>query len=107
MKATKRVVVLKPLLSLNWSAERWAINRAAAATVAGLAGIAGGISYSHMRQLAAAHGDTGWRTQAFSTSDLVRCTSTTKSSFYAEPRIMPNLMVKVLVSVVAPVRCSA
>ncbi len=35
------------------------------ATVAGLAGIAGAISYSHMRQLAAAHGDTGWHAHAF------------------------------------------
>jgi len=33
--------------------------------VAGLAGIAGAISYSHMRQLAAAHGDTGWHAHAF------------------------------------------
>lgn len=39
-------------------ADMW-ISRAATATVAGLAGIAGAISYSHMRQLAAAHGDTG------------------------------------------------
>jgi hypothetical protein len=33
--------------------------------VAGLAGIAGAISYSHMRMLAAAHGDTGWHAHAF------------------------------------------
>jgi hypothetical protein len=33
--------------------------------VAGLAGIAGAISYSHMRQLAVAHGDTGWHAHAF------------------------------------------
>jgi hypothetical protein len=33
--------------------------------VAGLAGIAGAISYSHMWQLAAAHGDTGWHAHAF------------------------------------------
>ena len=39
-------------------ANKW-ISRAAATTVAGLACIAGAISYSHMRQLAAAHGDTG------------------------------------------------
>jgi len=45
-------------------ADRW-IDRAAAATVAGLAGIAGAISYSHMRQLAAAHGDAGWHAHAF------------------------------------------
>jgi hypothetical protein len=45
-------------------ADRW-ISRAATATVAGLAGIAGAISYSHMRQLAAAHGDSGWHAHAF------------------------------------------
>ena len=45
-------------------ADRW-ISRAATATVAGLAGIAGAISYSHMRQLAAVHGDTGWHAHAF------------------------------------------
>ena len=45
-------------------ADRW-ISRTATATVAGLAGIAGAISYSHMRQLAAAHGDTGWHAPAF------------------------------------------
>lgn len=39
-------------------ADRW-ISRVATATVAGLAGIAGAISCSHMRQLAAAHDDTG------------------------------------------------
>lgn len=44
--------------------DRW-ISRAATATVAGLAGIAGAISYSHMRQLAADHGDTGWHAHAF------------------------------------------
>jgi hypothetical protein len=41
-------------------ADKW-ISRAAGATVGGLAGIAGAISYSHMRQLAAAHGDAGWQ----------------------------------------------
>jgi len=45
-------------------ADKW-ISRAATATVAGLAGIAGAISYSHMRQLAAAHGDSGWHAHAF------------------------------------------
>ena len=45
-------------------ADKW-ISRTATATVAGLAGIAGAISYSHMRQLAAAHGDTGWHAHAF------------------------------------------
>lgn len=33
--------------------------------LAGLAGIAGAISYSHMRALATAHGDTGWHADAF------------------------------------------
>lgn len=45
-------------------ADKW-ISRTPTATVAGLAGIAGAISYSHMRQLAAAHGDTGWHAHAF------------------------------------------
>ncbi len=45
-------------------ADKW-VSRAAGATVAGLAGIAGAISYSHMRQLAAAHGDAGWHAHAF------------------------------------------
>jgi len=45
-------------------ADRW-IGRTAAATVAGLAVIAGAISYSHMRQLAAAHGQVGWHAHAF------------------------------------------
>jgi hypothetical protein len=41
------------------------IRVAAAATVAGLAGIAGAISYSHMRQLAQGHGQAGWHAHAF------------------------------------------
>jgi hypothetical protein len=41
------------------------IRAAAAVTVVALAGIAGAISYSHMRQLAAEHGEVGWRTHAF------------------------------------------
>jgi hypothetical protein len=45
-------------------AEKW-ISRAATATVAGLAGIAGAISHSHMRLLVAAHGDAGWHAHAF------------------------------------------
>jgi hypothetical protein len=45
-------------------ADKW-MSRAATATVAGLAAIAGAISYSHMRQLAAAHGDAGWHAHAF------------------------------------------
>ncbi|HUZ52436.1 MAG TPA: DUF2637 domain-containing protein [Streptosporangiaceae bacterium] len=45
-------------------ADKW-ISRAATVTVLGLAGIAGAISYSHMYQLAAAHGDIGWHAHAF------------------------------------------
>jgi hypothetical protein len=41
------------------------ISRAAITTVAGLASIAGATKYSHMRQLATAHGDTGWHAHAF------------------------------------------
>ena len=41
------------------------IRAVAGVTVAGLAGIAGAISYSHMRELAAAHGETGWQAHAF------------------------------------------
>ena len=44
--------------------DRW-ISRTAAATVAGLAGIAGALSYSHMRQLAQDHGQAGWHAHAF------------------------------------------
>ncbi len=46
------------------TADRW-INRAAATTVVGLAGIAGALSYSHMRQLAQDHGQAGWHAHAF------------------------------------------
>jgi hypothetical protein len=46
------------------AADRW-INYAAATTVAGLAGIAGALSYSHMRQLAQDHGQAGWPAHAF------------------------------------------
>ncbi|WP_018801660.1 DUF2637 domain-containing protein [Salinispora arenicola] len=42
-----------------------AIRAAAGATVVGLAGIAGAISYSHMAELAHAHGETGWRAHMF------------------------------------------
>jgi hypothetical protein len=45
-------------------ADAW-ISLAAATTVATLAGIAGAISYSHMRQLAAAHGQADWHAHAF------------------------------------------
>jgi hypothetical protein len=41
------------------------IRAAAGVTVVGLAGIAGAISYSHMRLLAAEHGETGWQAHAF------------------------------------------
>jgi hypothetical protein len=44
--------------------DRW-ISRIAAATVAGLAGVAGALSYSHMRQLAQDHGQAGWHAHAF------------------------------------------
>lgn len=46
------------------SADRW-VSRTAAATVAGLTGIAGALSYSHMRQLAQDHGEAGWHAHAF------------------------------------------
>jgi hypothetical protein len=46
------------------SADRW-ISRMAAITVAGLAGIAGALSYSHMRALAEDHGQAGWHAHAF------------------------------------------
>jgi hypothetical protein len=42
-----------------------AIAVAAGATVVGLAGVAGAISYSHMAELARLHGETGWRAHAF------------------------------------------
>src|SRR5579859_6822057 len=45
-------------------ADRW-ISRTAAVTVACLAGIAGALSYSHMRQLAQDHGQAGWHAHAF------------------------------------------
>src|SRR5215831_14794410 len=40
-------------------ADRW-IRRTAGTAVAGLAGIAGALSYSHMRELAETHGNAGW-----------------------------------------------
>jgi hypothetical protein len=40
----------------------------AGVTVAMLAAIAGAISYSHMRELAAAHGEAGWHAHTFSLS---------------------------------------
>lgn len=45
-------------------ADRW-VSRAAAATVAALAGLAGAISYSHMRLLAQEHGQAGWHAHVF------------------------------------------
>lgn len=45
-------------------ADRW-VSRAAAATVTALAGLAGAISYSQMRQLAQSHGQDGWHAHAF------------------------------------------
>lgn len=44
--------------------DNW-ISRATAGTVAALAGLAGAISYSHMRQLAQDHGQAGWHAHAF------------------------------------------
>jgi hypothetical protein len=41
------------------------IRVAAGSTVVALAGIAGAISYSHMRTLAEQHGEVGWRAHAF------------------------------------------
>src|SRR5215471_3569173 len=40
----------------------------AGATVVGLAGVAGAISYSHMAELARIHGEVGWRSHAFPVS---------------------------------------
>ena len=45
-----------------------AIVGAAGATVVGLAGVAGAISYSHMAELARVHGEVGWRSHAFPVS---------------------------------------
>src|SRR5436305_1193629 len=45
-----------------------AIVGAAGATVVGLAGVAGAISYSHMAELARLHGEVGWRSHAFPVS---------------------------------------
>src|SRR5579859_3260498 len=45
-------------------ADRW-VGRAAGGTVTALAGLAGAISYSHMRQLALEHGQAGWHAHAF------------------------------------------
>src|SRR5215471_18152105 len=41
------------------------IRAAAGVTVVALAGIAGAVSYSHMRELATAHGETGWQAHTF------------------------------------------
>ena len=53
--------ILQPPSSV---ADRW-ISRATAATVAGLAVVAGAISYSHLRRLAQDHGQFGWHAHAF------------------------------------------
>jgi hypothetical protein len=45
-----------------------AIRFAAGTTVLLLAGVAGAISYSHMAELARAHGEVGWRAHAFPVS---------------------------------------
>jgi hypothetical protein len=45
-----------------------AIVGSAAATVVGLAGVAGALSYSHMAELARIHGEVGWRSHAFPVS---------------------------------------
>jgi hypothetical protein len=49
-----------PVTSAQWWASRMAV-----ATVAGLAGVVGTLSYSHMRQLAQAHGQADWHVHAF------------------------------------------
>ena len=49
-------------------------SRAAGVTIAGPTGIAGAISYSHMRQLAQDHGQAGWHAHA------VRCPLTASTS---------------------------
>lgn len=41
------------------------IRAAAGVTVVGLAGVAGAINYSHMRELAERHGEADWRAHAF------------------------------------------
>jgi hypothetical protein len=51
-------------------ADRW-ISQAAAGTVAALAGLAGAISYSHMRQLAQDHGQPGWHAHAIPLSVVI------------------------------------
>jgi hypothetical protein len=58
--------VTAPVTSLTSQrqADKW-ISRVAAVTVAGLAGLAAAISYSHMRQFAAGHGQAGWHAHAF------------------------------------------
>src|SRR5258708_278401 len=59
-----RPAVRIPAVSQASPADKW-ISRAVAGTVAALAGLAGAISYSHMRQLAQGHGQAGWHAHAF------------------------------------------
>ena len=54
----------QPTLAPAGRADTW-MRATVTVTVAGLASIAGAISYSHMRNLAAAHGETGWQAHAF------------------------------------------
>ncbi len=56
--------VSKPAWTPAGRADTW-MRATVTVTVAGLAGIAGAISHSHMRNLAAAHGETGWQAHAF------------------------------------------
>jgi hypothetical protein len=56
--------ISEPAWTPTGRADTW-MRATVTVTVAGLAGIAGAISYSHMRNLAAAHGETGWQAHAF------------------------------------------
>lgn len=56
--------ISEPAWTPTGRADTW-MRASVTVTVAGLAGIAGAISYSHMRNLAAVHGETGWQAHAF------------------------------------------
>jgi hypothetical protein len=56
--------IREPTWTPTGQADTW-MRATVTVTVAGLAGIAGAISYSHMRNLAAVHGETGWQAHAF------------------------------------------